>query len=135
VIVPDEGGLVVEALVENKDVGFVHAGQEAEIKIESFNFTRYGISRDTVGEDRGQDTPPKGGEMRGGEDRSQLGSGSPAYIARIALEHAAISTKNGVVDLAPGMAVTAEIKTGRRRVIDYLLSPLVRYRQEGMRER
>ena len=40
-----------------------------------------------------------------------------------------------MVDLGPGMAVIAEIKTGKRYVIDYVLSPLVRYRQEGLRER
>ena len=40
-----------------------------------------------------------------------------------------------MVDLAPGMAVTVEIKTGRQRIIEYLLSPLLRYKQESLRER
>jgi hemolysin D len=140
VIVPDNAGLVVEAWVENKDVGFVHAGQEAEIKVESFNFTRYGlirgtvtgVSRDAVAEEA---APAKAADRKAEEDRSQQGSGSPGYTARIALEQATISTENGSVALGPGMAVTAEIKTGRRRLIDYLLSPLMRYRQEGFRER
>jgi hemolysin D len=143
VVVPDQVGLVVEVRVENKDIGFVHAGQDAEVKVESFNFTRYGlihgtvrgISRDAVTED--QKAPPTGkpGDGKGDDARSQQGSGSPGYTARIALDRTAIDTENGAVDLGPGMAITAEIKTGRRRVINYLLSPLVRYRQEGLRER
>ncbi len=40
-----------------------------------------------------------------------------------------------LVDLAPGMAVTVEIKTGSRRIIEYVLSPLLRYKQESLRER
>ena len=143
VVVPDQAGLVVEARVENKDVGFLDAGQEAEVKIESFNFTRYGlihgnvlgISRDAVGEDQKTSAPAKPGDSKSEDDRSQQGSGSPGYTARIALDRTAVDTENGPVDLGPDMAVTAEIKTGQRRVIDYLLSPLVRYRQEGMRER
>jgi hemolysin D len=43
--------------------------------------------------------------------------------------------ENKLVDLTPGLAVTVEIKTGQRRIIEYLLSPLLRYRQESLRER
>ncbi|MBV9016113.1 MAG: HlyD family type I secretion periplasmic adaptor subunit [Alphaproteobacteria bacterium] len=143
VIVPDQAGLVVEARIENKDIGFVHAGQDAEVKVESFNFTRYGlihgtvlgISRDAVTEDQKVSPGAKPADGRSDDARSQQGSGSPGYTARIALDRTAIDTENGSVDLGPGMAVTAEIRTGQRRVIDYQLSPLVRYRQEGMRER
>ncbi len=143
VVMPDQAGLVVEARVENKDVGFIHAGQEAEVKVESFNFTRYGlvhgtvlgINRDAVGDDQTKASTAKPGDSKIEDDRSQQGSGLPGYTARISLDCTAVDTENGPVDLGPGMAVTAEIKTGQRRVIDYLLSPLVRYRQEGMRER
>lgn len=118
----------------------MHAGQDAEVKVESFNFTRYGlihgtvlgISRDAVSEDQKAPSAVKPGDSKSDDTRSQQGSGSPGYTA---LDRIAIDTENGAVDLGPGMAVTAEIKTGRRRVIDYLLSPLVRYRQEGLRER
>ena len=142
VIVPDQAGLVVEARIENKDIGFVHAGQDSEVKVESFNFTRYGlihgtvlgISRDAVTEDQKISPAVKPGDAKSDDARSQ-GSGSPGYTARIALDRTAMDTENGSVDLGPGMAITAEIKTGRRRVFDYLLSPLVRYHQEGLRER
>jgi hemolysin D len=123
-------------------VGFVHAGQDAEIKVESFNFTRYGLirgtvvslSRDAVSDDQSKPQPsPK--DAKGEGERTQSGDGSPSYVARIVMKETAITTENGPVALGPGMAVTAEIKTGRRRVISYLLSPLMRYRQEGLRER
>jgi hemolysin D len=75
-------------------------------------------------------------------DQQQLGaqrggsSGAPARLCRhIALKQTGISTEDGFTPLEPGMAVTVEIKTGRRRVIEFLLSPLLRYRQEAWRER
>jgi hemolysin D len=58
----------------------------------------------------------------------------PSYIAHVALTEKGLQTEQGFKAVEPGMAVTAEIKTGRRRVISYLLSPLLRYRQEGLRE-
>jgi hemolysin D len=61
--------------------------------------------------------------------------GRLAYTARISLDRTAMQTESGLVDLRPGMAVTVEIDTGSRRVIDYLLSPLLRYTQESLRER
>jgi hemolysin D len=82
-VVPDDPGLVVEARVENKDVGFVHAGQEAEIKVESFNFTRYGLvhgtivsfSRDAVSDDQAKQ-PPSLKDAKGEDERTQSGDGS-----------------------------------------------------------
>ncbi|MFW2015526.1 hypothetical protein ACG9ZD_22180, partial [Acinetobacter bereziniae] len=69
---------------------------------------------------------------RGEEERQAR---QPAYVAHIALKQAGIQTEQGFTRLEPGMAVTAEIKTGRRRVIEYMLSPLLRVRQEAARER
>ena len=59
----------------------------------------------------------------------------PSYVAHIALKETGIQTEQGFMQLEPGMAITAEIKTGQRTVISYLLSPLLRYKQEGLRER
>jgi hemolysin D len=56
-------------------------------------------------------------------------------VARVSLDRSAMKVDGRKVNLAPGMAVTVEIKTGTRRVIEYLLSPLLRYRQEALRER
>jgi hemolysin D len=57
------------------------------------------------------------------------------YSARVSLDDMHMQIEDKMVNLAPGMAVTVEIKTGKRRLIEYLMSPLLRYRQESMRER
>lgn len=142
VVVPDDAGLVVEAQVANKDVGFVHAGQTAEVKVEAFSFTRYGlihgtvvgVSRDAVTDDRARQVERDKQTNTDGE-----GSGdrdmSPSYTAHIMLGQAQLLTESGPAKLEAGMTVTAEIKTGRRSLISYLLSPLQRYAHEGLRER
>ncbi|TWB39214.1 HlyD family type I secretion periplasmic adaptor subunit [Nitrospirillum pindoramense] len=147
VIVPDDVPLVVEASVDNRDIGFVHRGQEVEMKVETFTFTRYGlvhghvldVSRDAVTPDR--DTPTASNSARApGEDATsaadrQRASTTPVYVAHIALDRTSLMVDGREERLATGMAVTAEIKTGRRRVIDYLLSPLGEYVHDGLRER
>ncbi|MBI2800140.1 MAG: HlyD family type I secretion periplasmic adaptor subunit [Gammaproteobacteria bacterium] len=121
VLVPDDSPLEVEAMVPNKDIGFVYEGQAAIVKIETFNFTKYGyltgkvskVSHDAVA------------------DKEQ----GLIYPAHIALDATTIKVDGQPVHLSPGMAVTAELKLGQRRVIEFLLSPLLRYSQESGRER
>jgi hemolysin D len=57
------------------------------------------------------------------------------YSARLSLDRTQMQIDERAVNLSPGMAVTVEIKTGSRRVISYLLSPLLRYGHEVLRER
>ena len=141
VVVPEDHELEIEAMVENRDVGFVHLGQPVEVKIETFNFTRYGLlhgtvvglSRDAVSEDQRRRPESQSTEDRDPHEGEK--SGEPGYVARIWLDQTSIQVEGLAQPLGPGMAVTAEIKTGRRRVIDYLLSPLRQYQQEAMRER
>jgi hemolysin D len=142
VLVPSDSRLEIEAMVSNRDIGFIHTGQEAEIKVDTFNFTHYGllhgrvlsVSQDAVIRDRRQDraddralgmqnetSEPKGQELN--------------YSARISLDRTSMQIDDRMVNLSPGMAVTVEIKTGSRMILDYLLSPLLRYRQETLRER
>jgi hemolysin D len=64
---------------------------------------------------------------------TDLQARQPSYVAHVALVESGIQAEQGF--MKPGMAVTADIKTGQRRVISYLLSPLLRYKQEGLRER
>jgi hemolysin D len=142
VVVPDDAGLVVEAQVANKDVGFVHAGQAAEVKVEAFTFTRYGlihgivvgVSRDAVIDDRAGPTV-RGKRMDSESEDTEEQNTSPNYTAHIELGQTELITENGPAKLEAGMMMTAEIKTGRRSVISYLLSPLQRYAHEGIRER
>lgn len=121
VIVPSDQPVEVEAMLENKDIGFVRPGQTVEIKVETFSFTKYGvidgvvqsISNDAIEDER-------------------LGL---VYSARIQLKKNAIQVGENLIALSPGMAVRAEVKTDKRKVIDYFLSPLQQHLDEGLAER
>jgi hemolysin D len=142
VVVPSDSKLEIEAMVSNRDVGFVHAGDEVEVKVDTFDFTRYGllhgrvlnISSDAIVRDNPND---KSNEKQAGSTTttSDLNGQELTYAARISVDRTQMQVEDKKVNLSPGMAVTAEIKTGSRRIISYLLSPLVRYKQESLRER
>ena len=129
-------------MVSNRDIGFVHAGQEAEIKIDTFNFTRYGllhgevltISQDAVIRDRKQDRSDDRG-LGAQNDSSEPKGQELNYTARISLDRTRMQIDDRMVNLSPGMATTVEIKTGSRSILSYLLSPLLRYRLEVFHER
>lgn len=129
-IVPADSRLEIEATLTNRDVGFVRAGQEAEIKVDAFSFTRYGLIRGEVlgvsgdAVTREQQVPGKPG-----------GVPELEYVARISLDRTSIGTEGGRTDLTPGMTVSVEIRTGSRPLLDYLLSPIGRYRHDSFRER
>ncbi|WP_027526564.1 HlyD family type I secretion periplasmic adaptor subunit [Bradyrhizobium sp. Ec3.3] len=142
VVVPSDSRLEIEAMVSNADIGFVHAGQQVEIKVDTFNFTRYGllygqvlsVSQDAVIRDRAQDR--SGERVLGPSNESSEPKGQELnYSARISLDRTHMQIDDRMVNLSPGMAVTVEIKTGSRTILSYLLSPLRRYRQEMLRER
>jgi hemolysin D len=142
IIVPQDSHLEIEAMVPNRDIGFVEAGQEAAIKIDTFNFTRYGlfhgkvlsVSQDAIARDKPQDKTSD--KSQGAEQGSSEPKGQElVYAARISLDRTQMKVENKLVNLLPGMAVTVEIKTGSRRIISYLFSPLLRYKQESLRER
>ena len=120
-VVPDDDPLEVEATIINQDIGFVRAGQRVTVKIESFPYTRYGYVEGTVqsvSHDAAQD--------------EKLGL---VFPARIRLDRTSLTIDGVDVALTPGMNVTAEIRTGRRRLIDYVLSPLREHVSEAGRER
>ena len=135
VIVPSDSRLEVEAMVSNRDIGFVHAGDQVEIRVDTFDFTRYGllhgevlsISQDAIT----RETPPeKSGDKSPG---AVAGTSEPrgqelSYAAHISLDRTQMQVEDKRVELSPGMAVTAEIKTGDRRIISYLLLPLMNER-------
>jgi hemolysin D len=142
VLVPLESHLEVEAMVSNRDIGFVSAGQDAEIKVDTFNFTRYGllhghvlnVSTDAITRDRREEA------SRDGSPAPEKSTSEPkgqelVYAARVALDRTQMQIEGKSVPLGPGMAVTVEIRTGTRRIISYLLSPLLKYQQESLRER
>jgi hemolysin D len=146
VVVPDESKLEVEAILPNREVGFVEVGQPAEIKIEAFNYTRYGllhgnvrlIGRDTMRSARSSDAADKdpfAGKQTSVDQEKNSPERESSYMVRIALNETTIDTEAGKMQLGPGMGVTAEIKTGQRRIIEYVLSPILRYRHDSLRER
>jgi hemolysin D len=121
IIVPRDAEVTAEVSIENKDVGFVSEGLAAEIKLETFPFTHYGtvpakvtrVSADAVAD----------------EKRGAL------FPATLTLATKFIKVDGKEVRLAPGMNVTAEVRTGRRTVLEYLLAPVRQMRAEGLRER
>jgi hemolysin D len=142
VVVPSGSRLEIEAMVSNRDIGFVQPEQEAEIKIDTFNFTRYGllhgqvlsVSQDAIIRDRQQDRS-NDRALGTQNDTSEPKSQELNYSARISLDRTQMQIDDRMVNLSPGMAVTVEIKTGSRTIVSYLLSPLLRYRQEALHER
>jgi hemolysin D len=121
VIAPSDYQAEVEAVLENKDVGFVKVGQRAEVKIETFPFTRYGTVPGTVSfvsSDAVND------EKRG-----------PIFQTRVRLDQGSLKVDERDVTLTPGMAVSAEISTGKRRIIEFFLDPIRKTVNEGLRER
>lgn len=144
VVVPAGAGVEIEAMIPNKDIGFVQEGDEAEIKIDTFNFTRYGllrgkvvsVSQDAVMRDKPAMTANNDRQSSGQAARTSEPPGQELlFAARVSLSSTRMQIDHRIVELAPGMATTVEIKTGRRRIIEYLLSPLLRYKQESLRER
>jgi len=121
VIVPEKSQLEVEAWIANKDIGFVSEGQTAEVKIEAFPFTKYGvidsemvnISNDAIADE----------------------NFGLIYRATVLMKKSAIQVGDKFVNLVPGMAVTVEVKTGKRKIIEYFLSPLMEYVDESVTER
>ncbi|MBO9493050.1 HlyD family type I secretion periplasmic adaptor subunit [Thalassotalea sp. G20_0] len=120
-IVPAEAKMEVEAWILNKDIGFVHEGQSTEVKIDTFNFTKYGLIDGTLTSVSNDAVPDEKLGLR--------------YLANVQIEKDWMQLENRKVNLAPGMSVAVEIKTGQRRLIEYFLSPLLRFKQESIRER
>ena len=121
IVVPQEHPVEVEAQVENKDVGFVKNGQIVEIKVETFPFTLYGTIPGKV--------------VSVSDDAAPIEKVGLVYPTRVSIDRSTMQVAGKQVNLSPGMAVTVEIKTGQRRVIEYLLSPLLKSINESLRER
>jgi hemolysin D len=121
VIVPDGARVTAEVTVANQDIGFVREGQEAQVKLETFNFTRYGTVPATV--------------RRVSADAVVDDKGGAFFTATLSFERDTLSVEGRTVRLAAGMNLVAEITTGRRRVIEYLTQPVRQALAESLRER
>ena len=121
VVVPHGVTLEVEASVLNRDIGFVEVGQPVEVKVEAFPFTRYGLIDGEV--------------VHLSADAVLDETLGPVYPMKVRLATERIRVGERWVELAPGMTVAAEVRTGKRRAIEFFLAPLLRYRGEALRER
>jgi len=121
VVVPRDAEVTAEVVVDNKDIGFVHPGQAVEVKLETFPFTRYGTVPATV---RHMAADAVADDKRGA-----------IFPATLTLGRSVIEVNGQRVALSPGMNLSAEIKTGRRRIADFLLSPIQQAAHESLRER
>lgn len=122
VIVPASDEVTAMVNVANLDIGFVNAGQEAEIKLETFAYTKYGTVKARV-------------TVLSGDAVTDEKTGTSFYPATLTLLRRQMDVDGKKVAISPGMNVTAEIKTGKRRIIEYLISPIERARHESLRER
>lgn len=117
-IIPDGTPLVVEAMALNKDIGFLKEGQKAEVKLDTFPFQKYG----TI----------KGKVVSISPDAFEDEKMGPVYRIKVTLERLYINADGRNIPVSPGMAVSVEVKTGKRRIIEFFLSPIVKYADESL---
>ena len=144
-IVPTDAKLEIECYLPNADIGFVRRDQQAVVKIESFPFTDYGtvdaevvrVAHDAIPQpdaDQREQNPAAAGKdngMFGGAQRFQ----NLVYPVTLHMDRTAMNSDGTEVPLVPGMAVTVEIKTGTRRILSYLFSPIIQVATTALRER
>lgn len=119
-LIPESSPLEIEAKVLNRDIGFVHIGQEVKIKFDTFNFTKYGYIEGVV-------TNIAKSSMLD-ENLGEI------YPVLIELKENKIKIDNNYIKLIPGMTCTVDIKIGKRHLIEYIISPMIRYKDEALRE-
>ena len=125
------------ANIMNKDIGFIRDGQLVRVKLKAFNFTDYGIVPgvvESISSDAIDMSQPGQQAQRDEQGRAQPQQGL-VYAARIRLNQRSISVRGRDQIIGPGLAAQAEIKTGERRIIDFLLSPIAQTMDEAGRER
>ena len=133
-IVPEGTPLEVNAIVMNKDVGYVKEGQRCVIKVDTFDFQKYGTIEGKV-----EAVNPYNMEDKDNKDKEKnkdVENESGGYPVRVKMLTETLKTKNGdIYKVKPGMSVTAEVNVGTRRVIEFFLFPIIRYLDEGLKVR
>jgi adhesin transport system membrane fusion protein len=121
-IVPVDDSLLIEARVKPQDIAFVAAAQPASVKITAFDYTIYGDM--------------KGKVERVGADTKFDDKGNPYYEVIIRTEsNLLVGRDNRQLQIIPGMVTRVDILTGRKTVLQYIVRPMIRVRQEALRER
>ncbi len=128
-LVPENTPLLVNALVFNKDIGFVKEGQRCVIKVDTYDFQKYGTIEGMV-----QTIFPFSLEEK--EKEKEKGNEAGGYPVHVKMLSEILKTKDETVyKIKPGMSVAAEINVGKRRVIEFFLFPVIRYLDEGLKVR
>jgi hemolysin D len=139
VLVPDSPTVELEAYIENKDIGFLREGQKAQVKIDAYEYTKYGtipaivshVSRDAI------DFSSNGTGSIANKDQSSNKEGVKGllYAIKVNIDKPSLMVDGKEMPLTPGMTASVEIKTGERRIIEYVLSPLITHSRESLHER
>jgi len=131
-LVPDNTPLVVNAVVLNKDIGFVKEGQRCVIKVDTYDFQKYGTIEGIV-----ETINPFSLEENKDKDKEkEKEADAGGYPVRVKMLADVLKTKDGAVyRMKPGMSVTTEVNVGKRRVIEFFLFPVIRYLDEGLKVR
>lgn len=124
-IVPLDDTLLIEAKIRPSDIGFIHPGQKAMVKITAYDFSIYGgldgvvehISADTIVDEQ--------------TDKKE----ESYYIVKVRTEKNYLGTEKKPLPIIPGMQATVDILTGQKSVLQYLLKPIIKAKQSALRER
>ena len=117
-IVPSDAPLIIKANVLNKDIGFLKPGQEVAVKIDTFSFQKYGLLHGNIIE-----------ISKDAIEDEKLGL---IYEIKIKPKSLDIKVEGETKRLEIGMSVIAEVKTGKRRVIELFIYPIIKYMDEGL---
>ena len=147
-IVPDGTPLIVEATATNQDIGYLKVGQPVEIKVDTFPFQKYGSLKGTLewispdAEDRDgastdSDTRSGTAEAKSDKNKDSATANNAGYVykIRVRTEQSQFRVNGETRPLQAGMTVQADITTDKRRVIDFFLSPVIKYLDEGLKVR
>jgi hemolysin D len=131
-IVPEGTPLEVNAIVMNKDIGYVKEGQSCVVKVDTYDFQKYGTIEGKVE----IINPYSMEEKENKETNKSAENESGGYPVRVKMTAETLKTKNGdVYKVKPGMSATVEVNVGKRRVIEFFLFPIIRYLDEGLKVR
>ncbi|WP_241480293.1 HlyD family efflux transporter periplasmic adaptor subunit [Legionella norrlandica] len=126
-IVPLDDTLLIEAKIRPADIGFIHPGQKAMVKITAYDFSIYG-GLDGVVEQISADAIVDEEKNRKGEEESY-------YIVKVRTDKNHLGTEKKPLPIIPGMQATVDILTGQKTVLQYILKPIIKAKQSALRER
>ncbi len=133
-LIPIDGNMEIEASVEPRDIGKVFPGSDVRVKLSAWPFQKHGTISGKV-RNISEDTISRSGAAGGIDPATGEPRSTTFYRARISIDGTdSLRNLPEKFRLVPGMEVEAEIKTGRRRIINYIIYPLIKALDETARE-